>query len=112
MTDKEIITIKEKIVETIKELKSEIELMENEAKPIAPDSAYGRLSRMEAINSKAIFDSALRDKKVTLQRLEYALSNCESTRYGICTKCNKEISFARLMAVPYTVLCINCAQKR
>jgi 2-polyprenyl-3-methyl-5-hydroxy-6-metoxy-1,4-benzoquinol methylase len=27
---------------------------------------------MEAIDSKAISDSALRDKKVTLQRLEYA----------------------------------------
>ncbi|HSL89830.1 MAG TPA: TraR/DksA C4-type zinc finger protein [Ignavibacteriaceae bacterium] len=67
---------------------------------------------MEAIGSKAIFDSALRDKKVTLQRFEYALSNCESTRYGICTKFDQEISFASLMAVPYTILCINCAQKR
>jgi DnaK suppressor protein len=83
--------------------------METENKPIAPDNAYGRLSRMEAIGSKAISDAALGDKKITLQRLEYALSNCDLERYGFCSRCNQLIGFARLMAVPYAALCINCA---
>lgn len=112
MTEKERSDIKQKIVEKLNELSEEIELMEKDNNPIAPDNAIGRLSRMEAIGSKAIADAGLRDKKVTLQRLEYALSNCDSNRYGICTKCSKEISFARLIAVPYAALCINCAQKR
>jgi DnaK suppressor protein len=112
MTEKERAAIKRNIVIRIKKLKSEIELMEQENNPVAQDNAYGRLSRMEAIGSKAISDAALRDKKITLQRLDYALSNCESNRYGICTKCKEKIPYARLMAIPYATLCINCAQKR
>lgn len=112
MTEKEKVEIKNIIIDKIKELREEIESMENNSGPVAPDNAIGRLSRMEAIGSKAISDAGLSDKKVTLQRLEYALSNCDSGRYGICTKCSNEISYARLMAVPYAALCINCAQKR
>lgn len=112
MTDKEKEDIKRKIMESIKELRVEVERQESDYKPVAPDNAYGRLSRMEAIGSKAISDARLHDKIVTLQRLEYALSNCDSGRFGICTKCNNEILFARVMAVPYAALCINCAQKR
>lgn len=99
-------------METIKELRLEIELMESGNKPVAPDNAYGRLLRMEAINSKAFSESALRDKKVTLQKLEYALSNCDSKIFGICTKCNNEISITRLMVILNAALCINCSQKR
>jgi len=112
MTLKERVDIKNKILETIKELSVEIELMQDGNKPIAPDNAYGRLSRMEAIGSKAISDAAFSDMKVTLQRLKFALSNIESNRYGICNKCKQDISVPRLMAVPYATLCINCAQKR
>ncbi|MDZ7626393.1 MAG: TraR/DksA C4-type zinc finger protein, partial [Ignavibacteriaceae bacterium] len=112
MTEKERRELKQSIIEKIKELKEKIDLMEKENKPVAPDNAYGRLSRMEAIGSKAISDAALGDMKVTLQRLGYALTICDSPGYGTCTKCNQEIMFARLMAIPYATLCINCAQKR
>lgn len=112
MTEKERLDIKQKIVEKLNELSEEIELMEKDNKPIAPDNAIGRLSRMEAIGSKAIADAGLRDKKVTKQRLEYALSTCYSNRYGICANCSNEISIARLMAIPYATHCIKCAQKR
>ena len=112
MTSKERIDIKHKILDTIKEIRVEIELMQDGYRPVAPDNAIGRLSRMEAIGSKAISDSVLKDKTVTLQRLEFALSNVDSSRYGICAKCDKEISVPRLMAIPYATLCINCAQKK
>lgn len=80
-------------------------------KIVALENAIVRLSWMEAIGSKAISDSILRYKKITLQRLEYDISIFDSGRYGICTKCSREISFAGLRAIPYVTLCINCAQK-
>jgi DnaK suppressor protein len=109
MTDKAREEIKNIILEKIAELKDVIASMEAEQKPVAPDNAYGRLSRMEAIGSKAIFDAGLEDKKVLMQRLEHALSNCDSPRFGVCAKCNQDISHARLVAIPYASLCIKCA---
>lgn len=111
MTGKERIEIKQLIIERIKELREEVEQMEADLKPVAPDNAYGRLSRMEAISSKAISDSAMRDKSMTLRRLLYALSISDNEGYGICSKCGEGISYARLTAVPYAALCIKCAQR-
>ncbi len=101
--------IREIIEEKIIELNETITSLEEESQPVAPDNAYGRLSRMEAIASKAISDSGLQDKKATLQRLNFALSIIDSDNYGLCHKCHKEISFNRMIAIPYALHCINCA---
>mgnify|MGYP005844498235 CR=1 FL=1 len=111
MTAEEKQLIKDSILETIEELIDELQMLEESAKPISPDSAYGRLSRMDAINNKAIVDSALRDKKTTMERLKLALSRIDSEEYGKCQKCGNDIAVKRLMSLPYAPLCITCASK-
>lgn len=43
------------------ETKKEIAHLEELIKPVKPDNAYGRLSRMDAINNKTINDAVLRE---------------------------------------------------
>ncbi len=43
-----------------------------------------------------------------LNKVEAALSRLENGKYGVCAQCSKKISKARLSAIPYAVLCINC----
>lgn len=97
--------IKEKIEET----KSEITQLEDLTKPIEPDNAYGRLSRMDAINNKTINDAALRKQKSQLQKLERALDKIDEGNYGICLKCGDDIPVGRLKFMPWTTKCVNCA---
>lgn len=47
-----------------------------------------------------------------LKMIEDALSSIERGSYGICQYCGKEIGEERLEAVPYTNLCINCAEHK
>lgn len=103
--------IKEVISKQINALVEEIKILEDSAKPIAPDSAYGRLSRMDAINNKAIVDAALNDKRTTLDRYKYTLTRIDTEEYGKCSKCGQDIAFKRLMSIPYANLCIKCAAK-
>lgn len=44
--------------------------------------------------------------------LQQALKRIEEGRYGICAECDEPISPARLDAVPYAVLCTDCAATR
>ncbi len=46
--------------------------------------------------------------KMRLQRIEAALARMENGRFGICASCGSKISTARLEAIPYAVMCINC----
>lgn len=45
-----------------------------------------------------------------LTQINVALERIESGDYTSCTDCGEEISLKRLEAVPYTHLCINCAE--
>jgi len=43
-----------------------------------------------------------------LRKIDSALSRMENGRYGVCARCNKKIPKARLEAIPYAVMCIDC----
>jgi RNA polymerase-binding transcription factor DksA len=44
-----------------------------------------------------------------IRLLNDALARIENCNYGICVKCGGDISQARLDAVPYAMICWNCA---
>ena len=43
-----------------------------------------------------------------LRLIDSALSRIENERYGLCMRCNKKIPRARLEAIPYALMCIEC----
>lgn len=111
MTDQDKKTIIEIIYDKIIEIEEELKLLEQAAQPIAPDSAYGRISRVDAINNKAIVDATLKDKRTAMHRLKYTLSRVNTEEFGRCKKCGQDIVVKRLMSIPYTDLCMTCAVK-
>ena len=94
----------------IDEMKETIASYEQLTKPVAPDNAIGRLTRMEAINSKSMNDAALKRAKFTLSKLERALARIDTPDFGLCGECEEPIPFARLMILPETSLCVRCAE--
>ncbi len=93
----------------ISSIREEIDGLIELTQPIALDNSIGRLSRMDAINNKAINEKALRDKKQILQKLERAEERYKEGKLGKCLKCGAEIPFGRLKFMPYTTRCVNCA---
>ena len=79
-------------------------------KPISPDNAIGRVSRMDAINNKSVFDSALREAKKKLVQLKKIKSEINNENFGSCVNCKSNINMKRLMIRPSSRLCINCAK--
>lgn len=44
-------------------------------------------------------------------KVEIALRKIESGSYGICERCGEAIPMARLEALPYSTLCVDCARR-
>lgn len=97
--------IKLEIEKTIQSVESYKEL----TKPIAPENAIGRISRMDAINNKSVNEAALNKAEQNLKNLEIALSNINDLNFGICSKCNQSIPIGRIMLMPQSRFCVNCA---
>jgi DnaK suppressor protein len=79
-------------------------------KPILPENAIGRVSRMDAINNKSVNESALRQLEQKLKDLHKVLDKAVSKDFGICVRCKKPIPVGRLMIRPESLLCVNCAR--
>jgi len=47
-----------------------------------------------------------------LKQVHGALRRFENGTYGLCVECNKPIDTARLKAIPYAELCMDCQRKR
>ncbi|MGA7269884.1 MAG: TraR/DksA C4-type zinc finger protein [Acidimicrobiia bacterium] len=47
-----------------------------------------------------------------LRKVEHALGRIEAGTYGLCESCGEPIPVARLDALPYATLCVDCASKR
>ena len=55
----------------------------------------------------------LRDReKFLLAKIDKALARIEAGSFGICEKCEEEISLKRLEARPVTTLCIRCKEEQ
>jgi len=105
MEDKNNIYFKKLIEDEIENLDFELKELEETCKPIPPDDAYGRISRMDAIHQKSRNESLFNDAKIRMVNLKLALKKINNNEYGICKVCKIEISNERLMFVPETDKC-------
>lgn len=96
--------IKKQISETASGLKG----LKESIKPISPDNAIGRLTRMEAINEKSVAEAAFRQAEEKLAQLKNVLERIDQEEFGLCAECEEEISWARLKAIPYGPVCMSC----
>lgn len=106
ITTKEIAKI---IKKELKETENSILVLKELTKPIAPDSAIGRVSRMDSINNKSINDAVLRKAEIKLSGLKYALNRINDDDFGLCARCEQPIPLGRIMLVPHSRFCAHCA---
>ncbi len=112
MTSEEKSKIKTEIEEKIKLTKNKIISLKEQTKPIPPDSALGRLTRMDAIQQKSLNEESLRKAEQDLHNSENTLKLIDNEHFGICVKCKQTIPIGRILLVPESKLCVPCANQR
>jgi len=108
-TKEEKAEIEKKILQEIEATERSIIELRELTKPIAPDCAIGRVSRMDAINNKTINEQALRKAENKLKGLNITLQNMDSPDFGLCARCKNEIPLGRILLLPHSRFCVHCA---
>ena len=101
--------IKNKIEDEINKTTHLIKEYKDQSKPVALDNSIGRISRMDAINNKSIAEAALRKSEEKLIKLHQALENVGKKDFGLCIKCKQPIPIGRILLMPESNRCVNCA---
>lgn len=82
---------------------------EDMAAPVSPDDAIGRVSRMDAINNKAVQEAALAKAREKLTKLRLLRNNLDDPALGRCRRCKRPIPPGRLIAMPESTTCVRCS---
>ena len=93
-------------------VKTEVKIGEYESmsSPVSPDDAIGRVSRMDAINNKSVTEATLRQAKDKLNKLHHALHRIDEDDFGKCKRCGNNIPLMRVVLMPQSPYCVNCAR--
>jgi len=102
--------IQEKLLSEIETTQLKVDEYTELCKPIAPENAIGRISRMDAINNKSVVEAVLRETKNKMQQLQVMQNKINDADFGTCIKCEQIIPFGRLLIRPHSKFCVNCAQ--
>lgn len=71
----------------------------------------------QADDATAVFDqtvnaTTIKAVRSRLRDIQTALAKFDDGTYGVCEVCGNEIDIARLEAIPYTPVCLRCAETR
>jgi DnaK suppressor protein len=102
--------IKDKIISEIRKTEELIVEYRELTRPVAPDEAIGRVSRMDAINNKSVTEASLRKAEQKLESLKRVLTMFGTPGFGRCLKCKTEIPVGRILIRPESLYCIHCAR--
>ena len=101
--------IEQRLLEEIADVDEKILSLEKATSPIAPDKGLGRLTRMDAMQDKAVKEAALNQSRETLHHLEMALTKINEPTFGTCIGCQQPIPIERLVLLPQSTKCATCA---
>ena len=103
--------LKKQLKEDHKRLKAELSAM-----PVHDGGAIG-YSTHQADDATEAFEQAKgltlrQNTERLLKQVESALARFEDGTYGLCCDCGRPIDPARLEALPYAQLCLDCQSKQ
>jgi DnaK suppressor protein len=73
-----------------------------------PEFEEGAQTEHEAFTLSRLGETQRRE----IVQIDAALARLEAGEYGVCTDCDQEIDPRRLKALPYALLCTECATRR
>jgi len=74
-------------------------------------SAMGRLSRMDALQTQAMAQETERRNQDRMKAISNALIQMNSDDYGFCLQCDEAIPEQRLLFDPAATHCVKCASQ-
>jgi RNA polymerase-binding protein DksA len=117
LTPKEIATIRASLVEQRNVFMREFSDLEDAAFNVSQSEISGEVSFDEEYADAGSFTFE-REKEMSignnirdlLDKVNHAINAIDRGTYGICENCGNPIAKARLQALPYSTLCLNCKQ--
>lgn len=90
-------------------LERSMKVSDQATRPVELDqTAVGRLSRMDSLQSQSLAKSLAERERARLAQLLEAFGRLDAGTYGACVDCGAEVPFGRLLVFPEASTCQEC----
>lgn len=104
--------IRQRLLDKREELEQRLQVItrdvRHEDNPLSGDWEEQAVQR----ESDEVLDALGNEARRELEQIKQALARIDNGEYPYCSGCGEEINRARLETLPYTSLCVACAEKR
>ena len=94
------------ILETARRADAELDALRSAERD--PEFEEGAQTEHEAFTLSRLGEAQRRE----IQQIDAAIQRIDAGEYGICRDCGQDIDLRRLGALPYALLCTECAARR
>jgi DnaK suppressor protein len=112
LSSEERAELRELLRERIVEAEGLIADLRERTKPIEPDSAIGRVTRMDSILNAGTSELTMQQTRQLLERLRDKLRRVDHPDFGKCGLCGQWIEMERLRSMPDRAICRDCVRSQ
>lgn len=100
--------IKEKLLEMQQTILDDLEEQRDKSSNAVTDDIGDDIDHATEERSRELYQILCERDQKKLKQIKVALESIDEDAYGVCEDCGDKIGHARLMALPFTELCIEC----
>lgn len=104
--------IKAKLLEMQKAIMDNIQVERDKSATAVTDDIGDDIDHATEERNRELFQLLAERDQQKLKQIKEALDSIDSKTYGICEECGDKIGKARLIALPFTKLCIECKSEQ
>lgn len=100
--------IKQKLLEMQKAILEDLETDRDRSKTAISGDIGDEIDYANEDRNRELYQLLCERDQQKLDQIHQALDAIEAKKYGICEECGEKIAKKRLIALPFTKLCIDC----
>ncbi len=104
--------IKGKLLDMQKAIMDDIEVERNKSATAVTDDIGDDIDHANEERNRELYQLLAERDQQKLKQIKNAIDSIDAKTYGICEDCGDKIGKARLIALPFTKLCIDCKSEQ
>ena len=109
LSESQVLELRRELENALSKLEKSLTVSAEAAQTVELDqTAVGRLSRMDSLQSQGMAKGLRERETVRLALIKEALKRLDEGTYGLCVTCRAEVAFERLMVFPESPTCARC----
>ena len=112
MDAKALEAIREKLLAMRRDMAGDVETLKREGFSLGTDGTQDVADDAANTYARQMLLGLSERERAVIRQIDEALDRIDEGGFGLCEDCGDEIGEARLLALPYATLCVECKAKQ